>query len=73
MLSVAQSVTGGGILQTYRRSDVTSIADFQILSVVGMHLKDTSHSFLIVFHRVVNSGASSHRTGIYLKKHSLPT
>ena len=70
-LFVAQSITGGGILQTNNGSNIACVYSFDILSVVGVHLYDTSHTLLVVLGSVQDSCTSIDSTGIYTEEAQL--
>ena len=70
-LFVAQCVTGGGVLQTNNGCDIACVYSFDILSVVGVHLYDTSHTLLVVLGSVQNGCACVYSTGIYTEEAQL--
>ena len=57
---VAQSVTGGSILQTGQSDNIAGIGLFEILTLVGMHQQHAADTFLFVFDRVVDIGTGLH-------------
>ena len=64
MFFVTQSITSCRHFQTYCSSDITGVYLFDILSLVRMHLQDTSHSFFLALSRVVNIGPGVQRSGV---------
>ena len=71
ILFVAEGITSCGILQTNSSSDITSIYGFDILSVVGMHLKNPSHSFSVILGCVQHGRTSVNSTRIYTEEAQL--
>ena len=71
ILFVAEGITGCGILQTNSSSDITSIYGFDILSVVGVHLKDPSHSFSVILGCVQHGRTCVNGTRIYTEEAQL--
>ena len=71
MLFIAQCITGGGVLQTNNGSDIACVYSFDILSVVGVHLYDTSHTLLVVLGSVQNGSTCVYSTGIYTEEAQL--
>ena len=56
-LGVAERVAGGGVLKTDSRSDISGVNAVDILSVVGVHLQDSSQTLVAVLGSIVNSAA----------------
>ncbi len=49
---ITDGIAGSGELQSYRGSDITGIDHLQFLSLVRVHLKDTSDSLFLILRRV---------------------
>ena len=64
VLFITQCITGCSILQTNSSSNIACINSFDILSVVGVHLQNTTHSFLIILCCIQNGRTSIYCTGI---------
>ena len=64
MLFVAQRVARGRVLQAHSRRDVAGVADIDILTVVGVHLKDAAHALAVILHGVVHRAAGFDNTGV---------
>ena len=47
-LGVAERVAGSGVLKTDSRSDISGVNAVDILSVVGVHLQDSSQTLVAV-------------------------
>ena len=71
MLVIAECVARGRKLETYRRSDISRIDCFELASVIGVHLQDTSESLLTVFRRVVYVRARIERARVYPEERQL--
>ena len=54
MLLIAESITCCCVLEAYGSGDITGVNNIKILSVVSVHLKDTSETLIRVLNRVVN-------------------
>ena len=61
---IAESITSGGVLCTNYGCDITARACVDILSVVGVHLKDTTHTLVLVLCCVKNCCTSLNVTGV---------
>ena len=62
---VTQGVAGGGVLQADSGSDIAGVDLLNVLSVVGVHLKDTAQTFLLALGGVVDTeDPVLYRTGI---------
>ena len=59
-----QGVAGGGILQADGGNDIAGVDLLNILSVVGVHLKDAAQTFLLALGAVEHRRSSLYRTGI---------
>ena len=64
MLRIAERITCCCILKTNAGSDITCITGIDILSVVRMHLEDTSHSFAVVLCCIEDSCTCIYLTGV---------
>ena len=64
VLRIAECITGSCILKTYASSDIAGVASLDILSVVGVHLKDTTHSFRVVLSCIEHSSTCVNSTRI---------
>ena len=64
VLFVAKGIAGGGILQAHHSSNVAGIDRFQILTVVGVHLQQTTHTLALALGGVEHGGAGVQRSGI---------
>ena len=71
VLFVAKGITGGGVLQTDCSSDVACVNHFQILSVVCVHLNNTTDTLGVILCGVVNGGTSRKRTGVHTEEAQL--
>ena len=65
VLLVAESITCCSILQTDSCTDITSVDGIDILSVVGVHLNDTSDSLVLILSGVVNGRTCAQHAGVY--------
>ena len=64
MLLIAEGVTGGGVLEAHGGSDIAGVHRLDILSVVGVHLQNTTHALLLILGGVEDRGAGVERTGV---------
>ncbi len=64
MLLVAEGIAGAGVLETDGCCDITGEDLIDLLSLVGMHLKETSHSLLLVLRGVEHVGARLAGAGV---------
>jgi hypothetical protein len=51
----AQRVTGGDVLQTHRRGDITGEHFLDLGALVGVHLHHAADTLLAILHRVVHA------------------
>ena len=68
VLFIAKSVAGSGVFKTYRCANVSGVNFRDIFSVVGVHTKDTTESFLVSFYGVKDGRACRNGTGIYAEE-----
>ena len=66
------SVPGKGILQPHGGADIAGPDGFQLLPVVGVHLKQTPHSFPLPLAHIHHRRPGLHRPGINPQKHQPP-
>mmetsp|Transcript_15354 Transcript_15354/g.20245 ORF Transcript_15354/g.20245 Transcript_15354/m.20245 type:complete len:294 (-) Transcript_15354:21-902(-) len=59
-----ESFSGGSILKTNQSNDISSDSRLNFGTVVGMHLKHTSNTFILFLDRVVDSGSGFHNSGV---------
>ena len=52
MLFITDGITCCRYFKTYSSSDITGINFIKLLSLVGMHLKDTSNTFFFALCRI---------------------
>ena len=71
MLVIAECVARCRKLETYRSSDVSRIDCFELASVIGVHLQDTSESLLAVFRSVVYVRARIESSRVYPEERQL--
>ncbi len=71
MLLVTDGITGSRKLKAYRSGDIAGIHFIQLLPLIGMHLKNTAHTLLLVFRRVIYIGTGIHGSGIYTEERKL--
>ena len=62
MLLIAESITCCCVLESYGSGDITGVNFIYILSVVSVHLKNTSETLISILNRVVNSCACLNST-----------
>ena len=63
-LGIAERIARSCIFQTNASRDIARIAGLDILSVVGVHLKNTSHSFGIILCSVENRSSRVYLSGV---------
>lgn len=68
MLFITECVTCSSVLKTYGSGDITGIYSCKILSVVSVHLNDTSESFTVILGSVEDCVALIYDTGVYTEK-----
>ena len=71
MLFVAERVARGRVLKADRGGDIARVARLDILSVVCVHLKDTSDALVVVLRRVIDCGAGLDNAGIHAEEAEL--
>ncbi len=64
MVRIAQGVTGGGILQSDHGTEVTRRDSGHILSMVGMHLEQTTDTLFFSLRSVLDIGTRNKRARI---------
>ena len=64
LILVTQSFSGCGILEANKGNDITSNSTLNFSTVVGVHLKHTSDTFVLSLNRVVDSASSFHNTRV---------
>ena len=65
MLLVTDSITGGGELESDRCCDITGVNLVQLMTLVGMHLKDTSNTLFLVLCSIQYIRTGVHGTGVH--------
>ena len=65
MILVAERVAGGGVLDADHGGDVAGVDLLNVLTVVGVHLQDTTHTLVDALGAVQHSGALLQRTGVH--------
>ena len=71
VLLIAQGVAGSGVFQAHSSRDITRVAGVNILAVVGMHLEDTTDSFVVILGGIVNGSTGLGNAGIYTEEAQL--
>ena len=65
MIFVAERITGCGVLKAYGSGDIAGVNFCNILSVVCVHLKNTTHSFSVALNGVIDLRTGVQRARIY--------
>ena len=60
MLLVTDGVTCGGELESDRCRDISGVYLVKLLSLIGVHLQDTSHTLFLALRRVQDVGTGVH-------------
>ena len=68
---IAESVTGGGVLETDRGGDIAGVDDFKVLSVVCVHLKDAADTLALTLGGVENGLAGLKGAGVNAEESEL--
>ena len=65
MLLITDSITCGGELKSDRCCDITGVNLFQLVTLVGMHLKDTSNTLFFVLCCIQYVWTGVHNTWVH--------
>src|SRR5699024_10466973 len=65
ILHIAQGLTSSDFFEAHYSSDVASDQLFELSTVVGVHLQDTTNTLALAFDGVVNGIARAEDTGVH--------
>ena len=68
VLLVAQGITRGGVLQAHHGGDVAGIDGLQILTVIGVHLQQTTHTLTLVLGGIEHRRTCVQRTRVHTEE-----
>ena len=68
MLLITDGITGGSCLESNGSGDITGVNLVKLVSLVGMHLKDTANTLFFILCCIQYIGTGVHCTGIHTEE-----
>ena len=68
MLLITDGITGSSELKSNCCCDITRVNSVELLSLIRMHLKDTSNTLFFIFCCIENVRTCCHTTGVYTEE-----
>ena len=65
VILIAEGIAGGGVLDADHGGDVAGVDLVNVLTVIGVHLQDTTHTLVDALGAVQHGGAFLQRTGVH--------